>query len=255
MDTRGGLAPSSRYFLYRYWWDEGGHRHLPFEFSGGYGRVGNPAGSPPFGTVSISPAGSPYRAGSPPARTPSRVTGKCSSRLTGSGDSVTDSPDAPLPFQLRVDVNQNVRIYLNHGFYAKAQPLDRNGRSPTGWICSGRQSPKSCQATLAIVCEGADIQADSKHFLLGATKPGKPSPFMFRPAPRTRTRTRYGGLEKADAAQTSGFKALRSRQRNGGRSFTPTLASACPTPSWPLGTPVPPITSGCSWPHGCAPRM
>ena len=41
MDSRGGLHHLP-YFSYQYWWDEEGHRHLPFDLSGGYGKGGEP---------------------------------------------------------------------------------------------------------------------------------------------------------------------------------------------------------------------
>ena len=70
---------------------------------------------------------------------------------------VTDAPDAPLPFQMRVAINQKVRVYLNQGFYAKEHdPWTGTGvQKPNGLVVVANR-PKSCTATLAIVVEGAD---------------------------------------------------------------------------------------------------
>jgi len=70
--------------------------------------------------------------------------------------------------------------------------------------------PKSCVATLAIACEGADLFVDAQTFRLGATKPGRKITFYIAPGSSyERADPVAAAWSKAEAARTRGFEAVR----------------------------------------------
>ena len=95
---------------------------------------------------------------------------------------ITDSPDAPLPLQMRVGVNHDVRIYLNAGAYKKEHDkwAGTGVQEPGGLVVLAKRQ-KSCTATLAIACEAAAPLVDTPNIMLGSTEPGKPLTFYIAP--------------------------------------------------------------------------
>ena len=114
---------------------------------------------------------------------------------------VADSSSAPLPFQLRVNTNEKVRIYLNLGLYAKEHKswTGTNLGKAKGFVVVANR-PKSCVATLAIAGEGADSFFDAETFRLGGTKPGKTVTFYIAPGSSyERTNPTATAWEKAES--------------------------------------------------------
>ena len=70
---------------------------------------------------------------------------------------VSDSPEATLPFQMRVDVNQDIRVYLNSGIYNQAHAKwSRSCVQKDNGTVILAQRPKTCTATLAVAVDGPD---------------------------------------------------------------------------------------------------
>jgi hypothetical protein len=212
INTRGFLKHLP-YLSYQYWWDEESHRHLPFALTGGYGQNLEPGQiatyrhyldiANGFLTVDLG-----IKAGTNALQSHREMF------VTPEGVlviRVMDPPDATEPFRIRVDVNKNVRVYLNQGFYAKAHdPWTGTGiLKPNGLVMTANR-PKSCTATLAITLEGAESFVDPQTYQLGARRPGRAATFYIAPG------SSYESLDpvatawkKAQAAQASGYEALR----------------------------------------------
>jgi hypothetical protein len=215
INTKGFLKHLP-YLSYQYWWDEAAHRHLPFELTGGYGPNLEPGQVTSFRHhLDIATGFLTIDLGLKDNVVDSNIFQSHREMfVTPEGVlviRVTDSPNAPLPFQLRVDPNQKVRVYLNQGYYAKEhEPWTGTGvPKPKGMVVVANR-PKSCTATLAIVGEGVESLVDAQTFRLGATKPGKKVTFYIAPG------TSYESADpvatawsKAEAARTRGFEAVR----------------------------------------------
>ena len=233
MDTRGGLHHLP-YFSYQYWWDEEGHRHLPFDLSGGYGRNLESGRITAFAhRLDIASGVLQIELGLEIGT--NTFTSHREMFVTPDGVlvlRVTDSRNAALPFQLRADANRNVRIYLNHGFYAKEHaPWTATAVPQPGGFVAVANRPKSCQATLAMVCEGAAIQTEDKRFLLGAATPGDTITFYIAPGSSYENADSVtSASKKAAAAKTSGFKALRKQTAQWWKEFYAHSGVSLPDP-------------------------
>ena len=222
INTNGWLKHLS-YFSYQYWWDEEGHRHLPFELIGGYGTNLTPGEVTSFrhhldiatGFLTIDLG---LKVG---------TNGFQSHRemfVTPDGVlviRVTDSSAEPMPFQLRVKTNEKVRIYLNSGIYAKEHEpwTGTNVGQPNGFVVVANR-PKSCVATLAIACEGADSFFDAETFRLGGTKPGKTVTFYIAPGSSYESANPTAtAWEKAESAKARGFESLREETAKWWKDF------------------------------------
>ena len=230
--TRGGLKHLP-YLSYQYWWDDEAHRHLPFDLAGGYGTNLEPGQVTSFrhnldiatGLLTID-----LGLSADPVGADARQHGRNAFRsrremfITPEGVLVvriTDAPKAPLPFQMRVGINRKVRVYVNAGFYAKEQdPWTGTGvQKPRGLVVVA-QRPKSCTATLAIVCEGADAFVDSQAFLLGATKPGKTLTFYIAPGSSYESADPVAAAwQKSETAQARGYEAARKETAQWWKDF------------------------------------
>lgn len=212
------------YLSYQYWWDEEAHRHLPFDLSGGYGPNLQPGQVKYFrhhldiatGLLTINlelkadfgetnlhkPGTNIFQSHREMFVTPEGVL----------VIRVSDSTNAPLPFQMRVDVNQNVRIYLNGGIYAKDHaPWTGAGAAKTDGLVVVANRPKSCVATLAIACEGADAFLDPQTLKLGSTKLGKNVTFYIAPGSSYESADPAAtAWKKAESAKARGFESLRT---------------------------------------------
>ena len=84
---------------------------------------------------------------------------------------VADSPQATLPFRLRVDLNQDVRVYLNSGVYDKAHDKWSHScvRKDNGAVILA-QRPKTCTAVL---CRGRRWTRYDRRFGAGCLWPAK----------------------------------------------------------------------------------
>ncbi|MEI8290624.1 MAG: hypothetical protein WCH99_14240 [Verrucomicrobiota bacterium] len=212
------------YLSYQYWWDEEAHRHLPFDLSGGYGPNLQPGQVKnnfrhhldiATGLLTIDlglkadldetnlqkTGGNIFQSHREMFVTPE---GMLVIR-------VSDSKNAPLPFQMRVDVNKNIRIYLNGGIYAKEHaPWKGAGVAKTDGLVVVANRPKSCVATLAIACEGADAFLDPQNLRLGGTKAGKAVTFYIAPSSSYESADPAAtAWKKAESAKARGFESLR----------------------------------------------
>ncbi len=211
------------YLSYQYWWDEEAHRHLPFDLVGGYGpnlqhgQVENFRHHLDIATglltIDLGLKADFVQTNSAKAGTKT-FQSRREMFVTPEGVLViriSDSTNAPLPFQVRVDVNSNVRIYLNGGVYAKEHaPWMGSGVSKTEGLVVVANRPKSCVATLALACEGADAFLDPEKLRLGATKPGKTVTFYIAPGSSYESADPVAtAWQKAESAKTRGFESLR----------------------------------------------
>ena len=211
------------YLSYQYWWDEEAHRHLPFDLSGGYGPNLQSRQVKNFrhhldiatGLLTIDLG---LKADFGETNLHKSETHFFQSHremfVTPEGVlviRVNDSTNAPLPFQLRVDVNQNVRIYLNGGVYAKENaPWNGAGAAKNDGLVVVANRPKSCVATLAIACESADLFLDPQTLKLGSTKPGKTVTFYIAPGSSYESADPAAtAWQKAESAKARGFESLR----------------------------------------------
>ena len=231
--TKEGGLQHLPYLSYQYWWDEEAHRHLPFDLTGGYGPDLAPGQVTHFrhnldiatGLLAIDLG---LRAGV--VGTELGQTGTKTFRshremfITPEGVlvmRVQDDPGAPEPFQMRVAVNRKVRIYLNQGFYAKEHdPWTGAGvQKPHGLVVVANR-PKSCTATLAMVCEGTDAFVDNQTFVLGATKPTKTLTFYLAPGSSYESPDPVAAAwKKAETAQSRGYDALRKETAKWWQAF------------------------------------
>jgi hypothetical protein len=197
------------YLTYQYWWDEEGHRHLPFDLTGGYGKNLEPGQVTAFkhhldiasGILTIDlgltagPTGAVFQSRREMFVTPEGVL----------VIRITDSPEAPLPLQMRVGINHDVRVYLNSGFYQKKHdPWAGTGVQKPGGFVVVANRPKSCTATLAIAGEATDPLVDTPTFLLGGAEPGKPLTLYIAPG---------SSYESTDPVAAAWTKAERARKR------------------------------------------
>ncbi len=226
------------YLSYQYWWDEEGHRHLPFDLAGGYGGKMEP------GEVTAFQHHLDISSGFLQIDLGLKVPGEGSSSFQSHREMfvtpegvlvvrVTDATDAPTPFRMRVGINQNVRIYINGGVYAKAHdPWKGEGEDKTQGLLVIARRPKSCTATLGIALEGAKISVDAKSLELGATKPGKSVTFYIVPGSSYENADPASSAwRKAEAAKSRGFETLRKETAQWWGNYYARSAVCIPDPA------------------------
>ena len=225
------------YLSYQYWWDDEGHRHLPFDLEGGYGKKLEPEEVTAFrhrldistGLLEIDlgikmpgVSGASFRSHREMFVTPEGIL----------VIRVTDTAGAPMPFQMHVDINQNVRIYLNGGVYATAHdPWKGEGNRKKEGLVVVAKRPKSCTATLGIAVEGAETSVDAKSLELGSKSHGGIVTFYIAPG------SSYEGDEpasvawkKAEEAKSRGFQALRQETAQWWKDYYERSAVSLPDP-------------------------
>ena len=225
------------YLTYQYWWDEEGHRHLPFDLKGGYGEKLDPMEVSTFrhhldittGFLEIDLGLQKDGKGSKSFQSHREMF------ITPEGVlviRVTDQADPVMPFRIGVGINQNVRIYLNGGVYAKAHdPWKGEGDSRKDGLVVVAKRPKSCTAVLGIAVEGAETSVDAKSLELGSKSQGGGVTFYIAPG------SSYEGNDaveaawkKADAAKSRGFQALRQETAHWWKDYYEKSAVSLPDP-------------------------
>lgn len=211
------------YLSYQYWWDEEAHRHSPFDLTGGYGANLEPGQvtsfrhqldiSTGFLTIDLG-----LKVGTNSFQSHREMF------VTPDGVlviRVTDSSNAPWPFRMRVKANEQVRIYLNAGIYAKEhEPWTGTNVSKLGGIVVVANRPQSCVATLAIACEGADLFIDAQTSRAGAMKPGKKITYFIAPGSSYENANPVAtAWKKAEATRSRGYAAARSETAKWWKSF------------------------------------
>jgi hypothetical protein len=210
---RTGHLESRPYLSQQHWWDEEAHRHQPFEVIGGYGpevaageiRLFRHALDIATGFLEIE-LGLGIGKRTWQSRREMFVTpdGVWVVRIRDSG--------ATMPFRLRVDPNESVRIYLNGGIYAGEHAAwSATGTADRDGIVVAAVRPRSCTATLAVAIDAPAPFVDAKTRVCGAARPGGQITLYIAPA------SSYAGNDpvaaaqsKAEAAREQGFEALRS---------------------------------------------
>lgn len=218
-----GFLKHNPYLAYEYWWDEEGHRYIPFDLAGGYGEHFEPGQITSFrhnldirtGLLTIDMDlradlvwQGLFEIGKHAFHTRRELF------VTPDGVlviRVTDSPEATLPFQMRVDVNQDIRIYLNTGIYKAAiANWSRSCVQKNNGAVVLAQRPKTCTATLAIAVDGPDAIADAEKGVLGSARPGTTLTFYIAPGSSYETPdAAKTSWEKAESARARGYEALR----------------------------------------------
>ena len=225
------------YLSYQYWWDEEGHRHLPFDLRGGYGnelkrgqvtafrhRLDIATG---FIEIDLGIQLDPSAEMSFQSRREMFVTPEGVLVIR-----VADTADAPEPFRLRVGINRDVRIYLNGGVYDKPHdPWTGEGEGrPQGLVVVANR-PNSCTAVLGIALEGGETSVDAKLLELGATKPGQTITFFIAPGSSYESADpATAAWRKAEAAKSRGFEALRQETAQWWKDFYERSAVSLPDP-------------------------
>jgi len=218
----GGFLTHVPYLAYEYWWDEEGHRYIPFDLAGGYGERFEPGQITSFRhtldirtgllTIDLDLRADMvweglYEIGKNSFHTCREIF------VTPDGVlviRVTDSPEATLPFQMRVDVNQDIRIYLNSGVYNKAHAKWSRScvQADNGTIVVA-QRPKTCTATLAVAVAGPDTIVDAEKSVFGSNSPGKTVTFFIAPGSSYESPdAARAAWEKVDHARRCGYEAL-----------------------------------------------
>ena len=220
------------YLSYQYWWDEEGHRHLPFELISGYGTNLTPGEVTGFrhhldiatGFLTIDLG---LKVGTNDFQSHREMF------VTPDGVlviRVTDSSAAPLPFGLRVKTNQKVRIYLDSGIYAKEHEpwTGTNVGKAKGFVVVANR-PKSCVATLAIACEEAVSLIDQKSSQAGATTPGRRITFFVAPGSSYENADPVADAwKKAESTRSRGYAAARRETAQWWKAFYARSAVALP---------------------------
>ncbi|NQT88205.1 hypothetical protein HQ560_15665 [bacterium] len=213
----GGHLRHVPYLAYEYWWDEEGHRYIPFELSGGYGEDSEPGQIVSFrhhldiqtGLLTID---MDLRAGLVRERLHQTAKSAFHTRreifVTPDGVLVmrlTDSQEATFPFQMRVDVDQDIRIYLNSGIYNKTHVKWRRSvvQKDNGAVVVA-QRPKTCTATLAVAVDGPKVIVDPQKGIFGSAAAGKTLVLYTAPG---------SSYESPDAADAAWKEAQRARKR------------------------------------------
>jgi hypothetical protein len=223
--SKAGHLEYMPYLSYHYWWDEDAHRHQPFDLTGGYGKSLEPGQVTTFRhNLDIASGLLTIDLGIKVGQAETVFLSRRELFITPEGVlviRVIDAPDAPAPFQMRVGINEKVRIYLNGGFYAKAHdPWVGTGVPKPNGVVVVAKRPKSCAATLAIICEGSGSFLDSQTLLLGSTKAGKTLTFYLAPG------SSYESLDpgaaawkKAETAKARGYESLRKETAKWWQAF------------------------------------
>ena len=225
------------YLSYQYWWDEEGHRHLPFDFAGGYGKKLE------SGLVTAFRHRLDIATGLLEIDLGLQEDGKGSKSFQSHREMfitpkgilvmrVTDTAGAPKPFRIGVGINQNVRIYLNGGVYAKAHdPWKGEGEGKKDGLLVVAKRPKSCTAALGIALEGVETSVDAKLLELGSFQAGKSVTFYIAPSSSYEVDDPAGSAwKKAEAAKSRGFEALRQETAHWWKEYYGRSAVCVPDP-------------------------
>ncbi len=225
------------YLTYQYWWDEEGHRHLPFDLKGGYGEKLDPMEVSTFrhrldistGFLEIDLGLQKDGKGSKSFQSHREMF------ITPEGIlviRVTDQADPSLPFRIGVGINQNVRIYLNGGVYSKAHdPWKGEGEGKKDGLVIVAKRPKSCTAAMGIAVEGGEISVDAKSLELGSKSHGGIVTFYIAPSSSYEVDDPAGSAwKKAEAAKSRGFQALRQETAQWWKEYLNRSAVSLPDP-------------------------
>jgi hypothetical protein len=218
-----GFLKHDPYLAYEYWWDEEGHRYTPFDLAGGYGERFEPGQITSFrheldihtGLLTIDLDLRADLVWQGLFEIGRNAFHSCRELfVTPEGVlviRVTDSPEATLPFRMRVDVSQDIRIYLNTGIYKTAHAKwSRSFVQKNNGTVILAQRPKTCTAILAIAVEGPGAIADAEKGLLGSARPGTTLTFYIAPGSSYETPdAAKNSWEKAERARVRGYEALR----------------------------------------------
>lgn len=263
---RTGHLESRPHLGQQHWWDEEAHRHQPFDIIGGYGADVAPGEIRSFrhdldiatGFLAID-LGLAAGAASWGSRREMFVTpdGVWVVRITDTGS-------APLPFRLRIDANEHVRVYLNSGVYAGPhEPWSATAAAAADTLLVTAVRPRSCTAVLAAAIDTAAPFVDVDGRACGTTRPAGTVTLFIAPA------SSYASPDgdpagaaqaKASAARTRGFDALRAETAAWWQAFYSRSAVVLPDPDlatwyarslWYLGvffgeTAIPPGCNGTS---------
>ena len=226
------------YLTYQYWWDEEGHRHLPFDLKGGYGEKMEPMEVSTFrhhldittGFLEIDLGLQKDGKGSKSFQSHREMF------ITPEGIlviRVTDQADSSMPFRIGVGINQNVRIYLNGGVYAKAHdPWKGEGDSKKDGLVVVAKRPKSCTAALGIVVEGVETFVDARSLELGSKTHGGIVTFYIAPASSYEGNNAVeAAWKKAEAAKSRGYQALRQETAQWWKEYYERSAVSLPDPN------------------------
>ncbi len=272
VDCTGHLE-SRPYLSQQHWWDEEAHRHQPFEVVGGYGDDVAPGEIRSFrhsldiatGFLEIdlgfSVGGAAWTSRRQMFVTPDGVWVV----------RVTDDAAAPTAFRLRVDPNEQVRIYLNSGVYAGSHApwAAMSAAMPDGLVVTATR-PQSCTAAIAVAFEtnapageASASVVDANSRICGGSGPGGTATFFIAPASSYAGKARdpaVAARARADAARSRGFDALRAETAAWWKDFFERSAVVLPDAGlatwyarslWYLGvffgnTDVPPGCNGTS---------
>lgn len=232
-----GHLESRPYLSQERWWDEAAHRHQPFDVVGGYGAEVVPGEirsfhhdldiATGFLEIDLGLAAGDASWGS---RREMFVTpdGVWAVRIT-------DTDSAPLPFRLRIDANERVRVYLNSGVYAGPhEPWSATAAATTpDTLLVTAVRPRSCTAALAVAIDATTPFVEAADRAGGAARPGGAVTLFIAPASSYGSAGHDPGAvaqAKAAAARTRGFDALRAETAAWWRAFHSRSAVELPDP-------------------------
>lgn len=241
----GGYLEHVPYLAYEYWWDEEGHRYIPFELWGGYGDDLEPGQITSFRhhldiqaglmTIDMDLRADRVWQGL-------HVMGKnvfhTRREIFVTPDGVlvirvTDSRESTMPFQIRVEVEQDVRIYLNLGIYDKEHPKWTRAVAleDSGAVVVARR-PKTCTATLAVAVAGQGLFVDAEKGVFGSTQSGQTLTFYIAPGSSYEgPKATKAAWTKAEGARRRGYDALRVETAQWWKEFYGKSSVRLPDPS------------------------
>ena len=220
MANPGTWHPHEPYLGYQYWWDNAGHRFNPFLLKAGYGATLNP------GTITAFNQKLDIRTGELSIDLGLTVDGttftsKRTVFVTPEGILVIRVQDtgAPLPLQVNLAVEQDVRIYNNGGIYNVAHDpftgsaAAREQNNTKGTVVTATR-PNTSTASLAVAVESAsNVTISTDNQIVSTVEPNGIVTYYIAPAssfnPLTPTVTWDHAWNAAYTAKQKGYETLR----------------------------------------------
>ncbi len=209
------------YFSHEYWWDKEGHRFNPFLLRSGYGASFEP------GTITAFNHHLDISTGMLEIDLKLVVNGVSFSTkrnifVTPEGVLVIRVHDAgaPSPLQLKIEVEQDVRIYNNQGIYAgphagwqeTSVAKQTNGAMLGGVITATRRGTSTASMAVAAGAQSA-IHVSGNNMIYRTEEAGKTVTFYIAPAssfdPKTGNNPAAYAWKTALAARQKGYDKLR----------------------------------------------
>jgi len=215
-----GWIDNRPFLIYQYWWDEDGHRVVPFDLVGGYGESVDAGEIKEFShyldissglltvDLHLSFGSSTFSSQREIFVTPEGVL----------VIRVTDGEDCNLPFILQVKPRP---IWPR----SSCSPYERiDAAAPPELVKNGlifvADRPNACRATMAVVTENENVIADKMSCSIKNNKGNKTQTFFLAPGSSYESNDPVGkSWDKVTSAANKGFERLRDETRQWWTTF------------------------------------